>query len=66
VIGNGYMRLQKHHLPRKPVSCPMLSCVYNEHGICDDCFINKGNSDATCHKWTNKKVLDLVMERVDK
>jgi hypothetical protein len=66
MIGNGYSRFQKHHLPRKPVRCPILSCVYNEQGMCDDCFINKGNGDATCHKWTNKRVLELVQIEASK
>lgn len=43
-------------------SCPMFcsigkGCVYRRALICDDPRINKGNSDAKCHKANNRDLL---------
>jgi hypothetical protein len=55
------MRLQRDSLPNYPISCPRLTCPYNTHGQCDigPC-VNKGNSDAICHDWSNKDVLEML------
>jgi hypothetical protein len=34
--------------------------VYNQAGICDEPRINKGNSDAECHRFLNKAVLAML------
>jgi len=62
-MGSGYQRLQKHHLPKGLQHCPVTSCVYNENGTCDNVFVNNGNSDSSCHKWTNKRVVEMMKTR---
>lgn len=50
----------KYRLPTKRTYCLVTACVYNEDNHCDDPAINKGNSDAECHKLTNKQVLEVL------
>lgn len=40
--------ITKRYLPRDPSPCSKHDCIYNDGGICDDPFINYGNSDADC------------------
>jgi hypothetical protein len=54
------MRLQTDALPNYPVSCPRLTCVYNRDSQCDEPRINKGNSDAVCHAWSNRRLLEIL------
>lgn len=54
------MRYQRTHLPGEPTHCPMSACVYCVDGTCDDPRINKGNSDAKCHRMSNKVVLVML------
>ena len=54
------MRVQKAELPLDQRECPYNKCVYNADGICPEPRINKGNSDAACHKLSNKKLLKIL------
>lgn len=56
----GMTRLQRHHLPGTPSPCPKVGCVYNVEGVCDQPQVNKGNGDAKCHRWTNRRVLEML------
>lgn len=55
-------RVLLRHLPNTPHSCAERDCVYreSESGECDNPRINKGNSDAFCHKRNNKTVLEWL------
>lgn len=53
-------RVQRTDLPRSLTPCPMGQCVYCQAGRCDDAATNKGNSDAACHRMTNRKVLAML------
>lgn len=55
-----YTRIPAHCLPHRPTPCPRTGCVYNQAGICDEPRINKGNSDAECHRFLNKAVLAML------
>jgi hypothetical protein len=46
--------------PIRDVPCPRSLCVYNEDGICDEPWINYGNSDAECHDMTYKEVVTML------
>jgi len=54
-------RKQRSDLPDHPVVCVVRGCVYKPMNHCDCPRINKGNSDAACHEWSN--VLTLTMLR---
>lgn len=56
-------RVMLRHIPNTPCKCPVVQCVYNEQGECDDPRTNKGNSDADCHKTLNKNLL-LILTRI--
>ncbi len=43
-------------LPASPTPCAQ-TCVYAEGGVCSEPRVNKGNGDAVCHTWTNKRLL---------
>jgi ABC-type dipeptide/oligopeptide/nickel transport system ATPase component len=52
------IRIQLRNLPRQPTECRFtMACPYRVERICDDPSVNKGNSDAGCHKMTNRLVL---------
>lgn len=57
LMSNG--RLSIYAIPNRPMCCvlPARNCVYRQNGICDQPRINKGNSDAACHKMSNKALL---------
>ena len=57
-------RVQRTDLPRTSAACPMTQCVYCKSGLCDEATINKGNSDAACHRMTNKAVLAMLTRAV--
>lgn len=38
----------KHDLPWDETPCIKNGCIYNDEGLCDEPFINYGNSDAEC------------------
>ncbi len=46
-------RVQSHMLPNSWTQCQTRRCVYNTGGLCDMPRINKGNSDAACHRMGN-------------
>jgi hypothetical protein len=56
----GQIRVQAHRLPSRPRRCPISRCVYCVEEICDAPRINKGNGDATCYRWTNRRVLTML------
>lgn len=43
----------------------MTQCVYCQAGLCDEASINKGNSDAACHRMNNRKVL-VMLQKVER
>ena len=53
-------RMRKWKLPHKPMLCPHKDCVYNEKEKCDDCYTNRGNSDAKCYKYNIKDILGFL------
>ena len=55
-------RIQKTSIPDKPMLCANTSCVYNDDYVCTDPRNNKGNTDAKCHKASNKKLLSELKE----
>lgn len=55
------MRLQVTDLPNATVDCDITPCVYNMAGKCDTPRVNKGNSDASCHRMSNK---DLIRDHL--
>lgn len=52
-------RIARRYLPMSACTCP-FECVYREDGICDDPSINKGNSDAGCHRMNNRNLLEAL------
>jgi hypothetical protein len=51
-------RMQRRDLPGSPVECSIdRPCVYRVRRLCDEPRINKGNSDAACHRMSNRAVL---------
>ncbi len=54
------MRTSIRDVPNVPCRCTVPKpCVYRYDGImCDEPRINKGNSDAACHKMNNR---DLIL-----
>jgi len=56
------MRHQSYHLPSTPTRCPTRACVYcqGDEGTCADPRLHKGNSDARCHRWSNKRLLQTL------
>lgn len=59
-------RIPRHHLPDTMVKCGVpKSCPYmNSVGYCDDPRINKGNSDAACHRMGNRELLEYLPSAV--
>ena len=57
--------ISKRDLPNKSTPCIKVLCVYNVDGLCDEPRINKGNSDALCHKMTNKHLLELLKNSIE-
>lgn len=62
-------RVSIYRIPNEPTRCGSLTCVYNSHakgcfdgGTCDEPRTNKGNSDAECHRWNNKYLLERLDE----
>lgn len=56
------IRIQNSDLPEGRSVCPMPgACVYRVDGICDEPRTNKRNSDAGCHRMTNKHVLRVLI-----
>lgn len=53
------MRLQRSDLPQ-PAFCPLTRCVYNLGTTCLEPRVNKGNSDAACHKMSNRELLTHI------
>ena len=52
-------RVQRSKIPALPMVCKIKKpCVYRVNLICDEPRINKGNSDATCHKMGNKNLIE--------
>jgi hypothetical protein len=50
-------RTQNRDIPKYPVECEFVKCVYNKNHICDSPRINKRNSDAVCHKMSNGHII---------
>lgn len=63
-MATGMTRVQKWELP-SPAVCPIMDCVYNKQGGCDEPCINKGNGDAKCHKWSNRRLLIYITPSTD-
>jgi len=60
------MRIQNRRIPNTPRLCPFWGCVYNESHECDNPQINRGNSDARCHKMNPAQIIThLTMRAVD-
>lgn len=62
------MRYQQRDLPDYPCVCPMIFCIYHNKvigGGCDNPRNNKGNSDAKCHRKSNKWVVEIVKKAID-
>ena len=57
-------RVQRTDLPSSSTACPMTQCVYCQSGRCDEASINKGNSDAACHRMSNKAVLAMLAQPI--
>lgn len=57
-------RVSIRQVPSYPCVCKVKSfCVYrDEWGSCDEPRINKGNSDAACHKLNNKDLLERLRD----
>lgn len=49
-------RVQSYMLPNTWTQCKTQRCVYNTGGWCDMPRINKGNSDAACHRMSNVRL----------
>jgi hypothetical protein len=60
------LRTPKRRIPNWPSRCPFKECVYNQGDYCDDPRTNKGNSDAVCHKMTNKKIIEHLENAADR
>lgn len=52
-------RVSRNDLPNIRTICSVSKwcCYRSESGDCDEPRINKGNSDAACHRTTNKDLL---------
>lgn len=54
-------RMQRSELPSTSVRCELgKGCVYRVGGLCDEPAINKGNSDAACHKMGNRALYEVL------
>lgn len=54
-------RVSIYDIPRTPCQCEKTGCVYLKAGVCDNPQINKGNSDAKCHRENNKALLQRLV-----
>src|SRR5262245_24499612 len=56
------MVMTTYYIPNTPAVCRLVTpCVYrNKSSVCDQPSINKGNSDAACHRMRNKQILSLL------
>lgn len=54
-------RIQTNAIPNTSTNC-YLHCEYSNNTICDNPRLNKGNSDATCFKFTNKKLVEYLKD----
>jgi hypothetical protein len=54
------LRTPLRRIPNYPSLCPFKRCVYNDGGYCDDPRTNKGNSDAECHRMSNRKIIEYL------
>lgn len=54
--------ITKHSLPTEPCACIMKSCIYLKEGggICQDPRNNRGNSDAFCHTYRPRMVMNWI------
>lgn len=52
-------RIATSFLPMSACTCP-FDCVYRQDGVCDAPRINKGNSDAHCHRTNNRDLLEAL------
>lgn len=55
-----YKRIPISEVPKTPCKCDELLCVYNQACECDEPQINKGNGDAVCHHWANKRLIESL------
>lgn len=53
-------RVQRHHLPGRETPCPRTDCVYNGADRCANPCLHKGNGDAECHRWPNRRLLEVL------
>jgi len=58
----GYSRISLCWVPHYPVRCPTSACPYNEEGRCNSPQFNKGNDDAKCFHWSNRKLIEQLEE----
>jgi hypothetical protein len=58
----GMTRIRKRMLPMNPHVCSVARhCVYRSAAaVCDEPQINKGNSDAACHRLGNRELLTML------
>lgn len=55
------LRYSRSDLPAGGTGCSVQHCIYNTWGgWCYTPNICKGNSDAICHRWSNKKLLETL------
>lgn len=59
-------RISRHHLPDTFVKCAVpRDCPYmTSNGYCHDPRTAKGNSDAACHRMSNKELMDYLPSSV--
>lgn len=62
-LPQGYTRIGKSWLPRRPMLCNLtVECVYREKGVCNHPNVNSGNGDAACHRMSTRKVMQALEE----
>lgn len=62
--GKQHGKINAKKLPSYPAVCThKRPCIYRIDCVCNDASINKKNSDAACHRTSNRAILSLL-ERV--
>lgn len=53
--------MMRQRMPESPCTCALpRPCVYRVDGACDMPGVNRGNSDAACHRITPRAMLPVL------
>ncbi len=65
-LPQGYKRIGRAWLPRRPVICGLpVPCVYREGNTCPNPHLCNGNGDAACHRMSVRKVMEELHEETE-